>query len=81
MYNKLKAGLKELNAYNAIINEHIRRSYPNYSISSWLTLFGGELGTIPNERVVIYVDSVGRVFINPNAPQPIKDAFAAVGIH
>lgn len=81
MYNKLESGLVELDTYNAIIDEHIRRSYPNYSISSWVTLFGGNCGGIRNEKVLIYVDKNGSVFINPNAPQAIKDAFATVGIH
>ncbi len=81
MYNKLADGLAEIDTYDAIINEHISRSYPSYAISRWVTLFGGNLGGIPDKKVLIYVDADGNVFINQDAPQPIKDAFAEVGIH
>ena len=81
MYNKLSDGLKEIDTYDAIIKEHISRSYPSYKISRWVTLFGGELGGIPDDKVIIYVDIHGKVFINRNAPKPIKDAFEEVGIH
>ena len=81
MYNKLSDGLKEIDTYDAIIEEHITRSYPSYKISRWVTLFGGELGGIPDDKVMIYVDIHGKVFINRNAPKPIKDAFEEVGIH
>ena len=33
------------------------------------------------DKVIIYVDIHGKVFINRNAPKPIKDAFEEVGIH
>ena len=81
MYNKLADGVREIDTYDAIINEHIKRSYPSYSISRWVTLFGGDLGAIPDDKVIIYVDKYGKVFINKNAPQSIKDSFAEVGIY
>lgn len=81
MHNKLADGLREIDTYDAIIKEHISRSYPSYKISRWVTLFGGELGGIPDDKVIIYVDIHGKVFINRDAPQPIKDAFEEVGIH
>ena len=79
MYNKLKEGLTDINGYDSIENEHIKPSYPDYTITRWVTLFGGEGTEIPHEKVLIYLTKNGKLFINDNAPQPIKDAFSQIG--
>ena len=81
MHNKLAEGLSEITGYGAIENEHIKRSYPGYTITRWVTLFGGESTTLPNEAVLISCNNQGKVIINPNAPQAIKDAFREIGIN
>lgn len=80
MFNKLQDGLDDIESYDAIINEHIKRSYPDYSISKWVTLFGGDLPSLPDDKVLIYLNQNGKVFINKDAPQAIKSAFAGLGI-
>lgn len=79
MYNKLKDGLIDIKGYDAIENEHIKPSYPGYTITRWVTLFGGEGTEIPHEKVLIYLNQNGKLFINDNAPQSIKDAFSQIG--
>lgn len=81
MHNKLAEGLYDITGYDAIENEHIKRSYPGYSITRWVTLFGGESTTLPHEAVLILCNNKGKVIINPNAPQAIKDAFRKIGIN
>lgn len=81
MYNKLAEGLSDITGYDAIENEHIKRSYPGYTITRWVTLFGGEGTTLPHEAVLILCNNQGKVIINPNAPQAIKDAFREIGIN
>lgn len=81
MHNKLAEGLYDITGYDAIENEHIKRSYPGYSITRWVTLFGGENTTLPHEAVLILCNKQGKVIINPNAPQAIKDAFLKIGIN
>lgn len=80
MHNKLDEGLFDITGYDAIENEHIKQSYPNYSISRWVTLFGGNGTKIPHEKVLILCNSSGKVIINQNAPRAIKDAFIKVNI-
>lgn len=81
MYDKLDNGLREIKTYDAIEKEHIKKSYPSYSITRWITLFGGNYSQIPHEKVLIYVNFDGKVFINPNAPKSIKEAFNKIGIN
>jgi len=81
MYNKLADGLSDIMGYDAIENEHIKRSYPGYTISRWITLFGGNGITIPHEKVLILCNNSGKVIINQNAPQAIIEAFRTVGIY
>ena len=52
-------------------------SYPGYTITRWITLFGGEGTTLPHESVLIYCNNQGKVIINDTAPQTVKDAFIA----
>ncbi len=81
IYNKLAEGLTDIMGYDAIENEHIKRSYPGYTITRWITLFGGESISIPHEKVLLLCNRHGKVIINRNAPQAIKDAFRRVGIY
>ncbi len=81
MFNKLEDGLHDILGYDAIEKEHIKRSYPNYTISRWITLFGGTETSIPHNSVLIYCNKEGKVLINSNAPQAIKDAFKLIGIN
>lgn len=80
MYNKLAEGLHDIRGYDAIENEHIKPSYPGYTITRWITLFGGEGTTLPHESVLIYCNNQGKVIINDAAPQAVKDAFKNIGI-
>lgn len=79
MHNKLEEGLSDITGYDAIENEHIKPSYPGYTITRWVTLFGGEGTEIPHKKVLIYLTKSGKLFINDNAPQAIKDAFEQIG--
>ena len=65
----------------AIENEHIKPSYPGYTITRWITLFGGEGTTLPHESVLIYCNNQGKVIINDTAPQAVKDAFKNIGLN
>lgn len=80
MSDKLANGLSDIQGYNAIENEHIKLSYPGFAITRWVTLFGGTGTIIPHEKVLLLVNLNGEVYINENAPQPIKDAFRKVGL-
>lgn len=73
-------GIAEVETYDSIENEFIRTYYPDYSIQRWVSIFGGELRAIPHEKVLIYLNDLGEVYINTDAPTNIKAAFGRIGI-
>lgn len=76
MYN----GIAEIETYDAIEQEYIEPFYPGYQIQRWVSIFGGGLNRVPHEKVLIYVNSYGNVYINQNAPENIKSALRNIGI-
>lgn len=76
----LKQGLKEIETYDAIENEYIKVKYPGYKIERWLSIFGGRYRGVPHEKVLIYLNDYGEVYINNAAPANIKAAFNRIGI-
>lgn len=76
----LQAGVEELAGYDSIENEYIKQYYPNCTVQRFVSIFGGDKVHIPHKDVLIYVNSSGRIFINKNAPTPIKNAFKKEGV-
>ena len=76
----LSAGIAEVETYDSIENEFIKPYYPGYSIQRWVSIFGGDLKNVPHEKVLIYLNEVGEVYINNAAPANIKAAFNRIGI-
>lgn len=72
--------LKEIETYDAIENEYIKVKYPGYKIERWLSIFGGRYRGVPHEKVLIYLNDYGEVYINNAAPANIKAAFNRIGI-
>lgn len=60
----LSAGLEEIEDYDDIERLYINRYFPGYSVRRYLSIFGGELATIPHQRVILYVSTSGRIIIN-----------------
>lgn len=71
----LNKGLIEIQHYDSIENEYIRKYYPNAKNLRYLTLFGGNIREIPHENVLIHMNSDGSVLINKDAPNFIKELF------
>jgi len=74
----IRDGLEEIKHYNSIEREYIRNYYPRAKIERWLSIFGGDVSALPHEQVLIYLNKRGRVFVNKDAPQCIRDAFSFV---
>ena len=73
-------GVSEVETYDSIENEFIKPHYRGYSIQRWVSIFGGNLKKIPHEKVLIYLNDSGEVYINNAAPANIKAAFNRIGI-
>ncbi|MBM6725694.1 hypothetical protein [Megamonas funiformis] len=74
----LRIGLNELNNYDSIENYYIKRLYPDCQIHRYLSIFGGTNSALPHEKVLLYVNNYGDIFINPTAPSCIQEAFSSV---
>ena len=68
-------GLIEIEHYGSIENEYIKKYYPNSLNLRYLTLFGGNITSLPNDKVLIHMNYDGTVLINENAPDFIKELF------
>ena len=71
----LRKGLEEIQYYDSIEKEFINVYYPGSTTIRWLSIFGGNLNDIPHKKVILYLNSNGKIFINKSAPDSIKQAF------
>lgn len=76
----LRDGLEEILGYDSIENDYIKKYYQGCKVLRYVSIFGGEDVCIPHKEVLIYVNSEGKIFINKNAPEPIKKAFMNTGV-
>ena len=71
----LSEGLIEIEHYDSIENEYIKKYYPNATTLRYLTLFGGEISELPSSKVLVHMNYDGSVIINKDAPDFIKELF------
>jgi len=71
----LQQGIDELITYDSIENEYIRKHFSNATIERWICIFGGNNAGIPHEKVLLYLNQSGGIFINEDSPSCIIEAF------
>ncbi len=71
--SKIKKGLEVVDSYDIIEKEYISKYYPECKILRYLSIFGGKKTELPHDRVLIYINNNGNVFINPTAPKHIQN--------
>ena len=71
----LNAGLEEIKLYDSIEKEYIDKYYPNSTELRYLTLFGGDITSLPDEQVLVHMNFDGSIIVNDNAPDFIKELF------
>ena len=76
----LQNGVEEIEDYDSIENEYIKPNYSDCSICRYLCIFGGFENTLPHDKVLFYLRNDGKIIVNANAPQCLKDIFKKVGI-
>ena len=76
----LQNGIEEIQYYNSIENEYIKRAYCGAKILRYVSIFGGNMTGILHNDVLIYMNLSGRIFINQNAPECIKEMFRKEGV-
>lgn len=76
----LNAGIKEIEDYDSIENEFIKKYYPDCNIYRYVSIFGGKKNNLPHKKVLLYLNEAGEIIINPDAPKFIKDIFKKFGV-
>jgi len=80
MLSTLQQGVEEIENYDSIENEYIKPEYKGVTIMRCISIFGGNCRTIPHPKVLFYLADNGKIIINSNAPQCIKNAFVGTGV-
>ncbi len=76
----LQAGIDEIEDYDSIEEEFIKRYYPDCNILRFISIFGGQEDKLPHEKVLFYLRDDGKIIVNSNAPECLKVIFRSVGI-
>ena len=64
---------EEIEDYDSIENEYIKVAYPECTVIRYLSIFGGNLTNIPNEKVLFYLSNDGTICLPSNLPMSIQD--------
>jgi hypothetical protein len=82
-YKTLNQGIIEVDSYGRIENEYLINNdigYDGCNLYRAVSIFGGQHPGIPHNRVLIYIDIHGHIYVNPAAPVPWINIFHAEGI-
>ena len=75
----LDQGLEEIKHFESIENEFIKKYYPSYSITRWVSTFGENIyPTGLHQKVLFHLNKDGTYLLNDNAPKWLKDLFQKV---
>ena len=77
----LSNGIEEIQYYDSIENEYIKPEYKGAKIIRCVSIFGGRKKGYLHKDVLIYMNLLGEIYINPNAPDCVKNMFKAVGVN
>ena len=75
----LNQGLEEIKHFGSIEDEFIKKYYPGYSITRWVTTFGENIYQNGlNPEVLFHLNKNGTYLLNDKAPKWLKDLFKRV---
>lgn len=75
----LNQGLEEIKHFGSIEDEFIKKYYPGYSITRWVTTFGENIYQNGlNQKVLFHLNKNGTYLLNDNAPKWLKELFERV---
>lgn len=72
----LDQGLDELNNFDLFEDLFVKKEYPNYHVSRWVSTYGEDIyqGNL-NSEVLFHLNDDGSFYFNNNAPNWIKNIF------
>ena len=77
----LENGLEEIQYYDSIEEDYINRYYSGATVYRYVSIFGGYESSHLHSDVLIYLNSDGEIYINPNAPVFFKKMFREFGVN
>ena len=78
----LNQGLEEIKHFESIEDEFIKKYYPSYSITRWVSTFGENIYQNGlNPKVLFHLNKNGTYLLNDNAPKWLVDLFKRVINH
>ena len=69
--------MSEIEDYDDIEKLYIKPCSTGYVIKRFLTIFGGQLSSLPHDKVLVYVRNDGKILVNETEPV-IVDLFLKV---
>lgn len=73
-YSNMKAGIEELDNYDAFDNMYLKKYYPEFKIVRTVVLYGSSAESITETKVGFLLNSQGRLVLGTNAPQLFRTA-------
>ncbi len=76
----MQNGIDEIQGYDSIEEDYIKKFYPDSKVLRCVSIFGGNRRGQLHPDILIYLNLNGEIFINPNAPECVKEAFRKEGV-
>lgn len=76
----LQNGIDEIQYYDSIENEYIRKHYPGCTVYRYVSIFGGNKRGQLHSSVILYLNDNGEIFVNPFGPKCILSIFEKEGV-
>ena len=77
---EIKNGIEEIQYYDSIENEYIKKEYRGARILRCVSIFGGARTGHLHSDVLLYLNLRGEIYITPTAPECIKRIFRQEGV-
>jgi hypothetical protein len=66
-------GVNEIENFDAIETEYLKRYYPNYKIIRGVVLYGSDSEVLDNDKIIFLLNKDGKIILNNNTPDIIKE--------
>jgi len=66
-------GINEIENFDAIEKEYLKKYYPDYKIIRGVVLYGSDSEILDNEKIIFLLNKEGKIILNNNTPEIIKE--------
>lgn len=72
-YNNRSNGINEIENFDAIEKEYLKKYYPDYKIIRGVVLYGSDAETIDNKKIIFLLSKEGKIILNVDTPEIITE--------